>query len=118
VEASGFRVSTISVVLTTGQTRDLNVSLEVQRAVESVSVTAEAPTLGTVGNSPRNAFRQQGVLAIALAAFWARTETPDHARCRSAPASRSESRRPAAPVVTVTRGMERAEPPAAGVHCG
>lgn len=68
VKASGFRVSTISVLLTTGQTRDLNVSLEVQRAVESVSVTAEAPTLGTVGNSPRNAFRQQDVLAIALAA--------------------------------------------------
>ena len=45
--APGFRPPTIAVVLTTGQTRDLNVNLELQTAGEVVSVTAEAPTLDT-----------------------------------------------------------------------
>ncbi|MBM3787164.1 MAG: hypothetical protein FJW30_22635 [Acidobacteria bacterium] len=47
VEATGFRVSTTLVTLTTGQTRDLNVTLEVQSTGDTVSVTAEAPTLDT-----------------------------------------------------------------------
>jgi len=45
VEAAGFRASTVAVPLTTGQTRDMNVTLEVQSTGESVSVTAEAPAL-------------------------------------------------------------------------
>ncbi|MBM3753730.1 MAG: hypothetical protein FJW38_07095 [Acidobacteria bacterium] len=45
VEAAGFRASTVAVPLTTGQTRDMNVTLEVQSSGESVSVTAEAPAL-------------------------------------------------------------------------
>lgn len=46
-EAKGFRGSIINLTLTTGQTRDLNVTLEVQATGESVSVTAEAPVLDT-----------------------------------------------------------------------
>lgn len=45
VEATGFRASSVVVPLTTGQTRDMNVTLEVQSTGESVSVTAEAPAL-------------------------------------------------------------------------
>ncbi|MBL8239611.1 MAG: TonB-dependent receptor [Bryobacterales bacterium] len=46
-EAPGFRVSTTLVTLTTGQTRDLSITLAVQSTGESVSVTGEAPVLDT-----------------------------------------------------------------------
>ena len=45
--ATGFRPQTISLVLTTGQTRDLNINLELHSAGETVSVIAEVPTLDT-----------------------------------------------------------------------
>jgi uncharacterized membrane protein len=47
VVAPGFRTPTIAVALTTGQTRDLNINLEVQSAGETVSVTGEASILDT-----------------------------------------------------------------------
>ena len=47
VVATGFRPPIVALTLTTGQTRDLNINLEVQTAGETVSVTGEAPALDT-----------------------------------------------------------------------
>ncbi len=47
VETAGFRESTTIVNLTTGQTRDLNFTLELRTTGDTVSVTAEAPVLDT-----------------------------------------------------------------------
>lgn len=47
VETQGFRPSLTRLVLTTGQTRDLNLELELKTTGETVSVTAEAPVLDT-----------------------------------------------------------------------
>ncbi len=46
VDAPGFRSSVVNLALSTGQTRDLNISLEVQSTGESISVTGEAPVPG------------------------------------------------------------------------
>jgi hypothetical protein len=47
VAMAGFRESTTMVNLTTGQTRDLNLTLELQTTGDTVSVNAEAPVLDT-----------------------------------------------------------------------
>jgi len=47
VEAPGFRSSVVNLALSTEQTRDLNITLEVQSTGESISVTGEAPVLDT-----------------------------------------------------------------------
>ena len=66
VEAAGFRGSTVALALTTGQTRDLNVNLEVQAAGETVSVTAEAATLDTAESRQQITMAQNVVRDIPL----------------------------------------------------
>ncbi len=66
VEAPGFRGTTVAVSLTTGQTRDLNVTLEVQSAGESVSVTGEAAALDTAESRQQITLSQSVVRDIPL----------------------------------------------------
>ncbi|MFN7922124.1 MAG: TonB-dependent receptor [Bryobacteraceae bacterium] len=66
VQATGFRPPTIAVALTTGQTRDLNVNLEVQATGESVSVSAEAPTLDTAESRQQITLEQKVLRDIPL----------------------------------------------------
>ena len=64
VEVSGFRGSTVALALTTGQTRDLNVTLEVQSAGETVSVTSEAAALDTAESRQQLTMEQNVVRDI------------------------------------------------------
>jgi Carboxypeptidase regulatory-like domain len=64
--SAGFRAATISVVLSTGQTRDLNINLEVQSAGETVSVTAEATALDTAESRQQVTMEQKVLRDIPL----------------------------------------------------
>ena len=66
VVASGFRLPTIAVALTTGQTRDLNINLEVQGVGETVSVTAEASVLDTAESRQQITMEQKVLRDIPL----------------------------------------------------
>ena len=66
VTASGFRLPTIAVALTTGQTRDLNINLEVQGVGETVSVTGEASTLDTAESRQQITMEQKVLRDIPL----------------------------------------------------
>ncbi len=64
--AAGFRTPIIAVLLTTGQTRDLNITLEVQSAGESVSVTGEASALDTAESRQQVTMEQKTLRDIPL----------------------------------------------------
>lgn len=66
VMAAGFRPPVVSLTLTTGQTRDLNISLEVQSAGETVSVTGEAPALDTAESRQQMTMDQKVMRDIPL----------------------------------------------------
>ena len=66
VVASGFRLPTIAVALTTGQTRDLNINLEVQGVGETVSVTGEASALDTAESRQQITMEQKVLRDIPL----------------------------------------------------
>ena len=66
VAAAGFRPPTITLVLTTGQTRDLNIDLELQKSGDTVSVTGEAPTLDTSESRQQITFEQKVLRDIPL----------------------------------------------------
>lgn len=66
VVAPGFRTPTISVALTTGQTRDLNINLEVQSSGETVSVTGEASILDTAESRQQVTMEQKVLRDIPL----------------------------------------------------
>lgn len=66
VNAPGFRPPTISLGLSTGQTRDLNINLEVQRAEDAVSVSAEAAVLDTAESRLQTTMEQKVLRDIPL----------------------------------------------------
>ncbi len=66
VDAAGFRGSTTALTLTTGQTRDLNLSLEVKGAGETVSVTGEAPVLDTAESRQQLTMDQKKIRDLPL----------------------------------------------------
>jgi hypothetical protein len=66
VEVPGFRGSTVALALTTGQTRDLNVTLQVQSAGETVSVTSEAAALDSAESRQQITMEQNVVRDIPL----------------------------------------------------
>ena len=66
VLATGFRPPVISLILTTGQTRDLNINLEVQTSGETVTVTGEAPVLDTSESRQQMTVQQKVLRDIPL----------------------------------------------------
>lgn len=64
--ASGFRTPNISLALTTGQTRELAINLEVQSAGETVSVTAEASALDTAESRQQVTMEQKVLRDVPL----------------------------------------------------
>ena len=66
VVAAGFRAANISLALSTGQTRDVNINLEVQSAGETVSVTAEVSALDTAESRQQVTMEQKVLRDIPL----------------------------------------------------
>jgi len=66
VEASGFRTPTVALAISTGQTRDLNVSLEVQSAGETISITAEAAVLDAAESRQQLTMEQRKIRDLPL----------------------------------------------------
>jgi hypothetical protein len=65
-EAKGFRVKVVQVDLTTGQSRDVNFSLEVAGTADTVQVTAEAPPLDTAETRLQLTMKQDKVRDLPL----------------------------------------------------
>ncbi|MFN0106313.1 MAG: TonB-dependent receptor domain-containing protein [Bryobacteraceae bacterium] len=66
VQTSGFRTASVSLALTTGQTRDLNFSLEVQSTGDAISVTSEAPVLDTAESRQQLTMDQKKIRDLPL----------------------------------------------------
>ncbi len=66
VETAGFRTASVNLTLTTGQTRDLNLSLEVQTAGDTISVTGEAPVLDTAESRQQLTMDQKKIRDLPL----------------------------------------------------
>lgn len=66
VEAAGFRAPAISVALNAGQTRDLNINLEVQQTGETINVTGEASALDTADSRQQISIEQKTLRDIPL----------------------------------------------------
>lgn len=64
--AAGFRTPSISLALTTGQSRDLNITLEVQSAGETVSVVGTASVLDTAESRQQVTMEQKNLRDIPL----------------------------------------------------
>ena len=63
---AGFRVSSIKFAITTGQTRDLNVTLEVQVTGEAITVSGQAPVLDTAESRQQITMEQKVLRDIPL----------------------------------------------------
>ena len=66
VETAGFRTASVNLTLTTGQTRDLNLSLEVKSGGDTISVTGEAPVLDTAESRQQLTMDQKKIRDLPL----------------------------------------------------
>lgn len=66
VESPGFKAPTVALALSASQTRDLNLTLEVQTAGESVNVTAEAAVLDTAESRQQLTMDQKKIRDLPL----------------------------------------------------
>jgi hypothetical protein len=63
---AGFRTSSIQFAISTGQTRDLNITLEVQGTGEAISVSGQAPVLDTAESRQQITMEQKVLRDIPL----------------------------------------------------